>query len=94
LQTSPDLYPAKLRPETLALAEEAAKKAEEAWGTKAVAELEAEDKLSIASEKVGAAFLFLLCCGMPSLSVSSLIRFVPEGYFCRSDVEGCQKWPR
>ncbi|GAQ80204.1 preprotein translocase SecA [Klebsormidium nitens] len=50
-RTSPDLYPAKLKPETLALAEEAAKAAEEAWGTKAVPELEAEERLSIAAER-------------------------------------------
>lgn len=60
LQTSPDLYPAKLSPETLALAEEAAKAAEEAWGTKAVPELEAEDRLSVASEKVKCVLPFFL----------------------------------
>ncbi|KAL6782036.1 SECA1 [Auxenochlorella protothecoides x Auxenochlorella symbiontica] len=48
---SPELYPTKLKPETLALIEKAVESAVAAWGSRQLEALDAEDRLAYACEK-------------------------------------------
>jgi preprotein translocase subunit SecA len=52
LQVNETLFPCKLSKETTSLAEEAVESAAKIWGEKSLSELEAEDRLSYACEKV------------------------------------------
>ena len=51
-QVNASLFPCELSKECLTLAEEAVEDAVKAWGEKALPELEAEDRLSYACERV------------------------------------------
>jgi hypothetical protein len=51
-QVSSSLFPCELSKECVTLAEEAVEAAVKAWGEKSLAELEAEDRLSYACERV------------------------------------------
>jgi hypothetical protein len=52
LQVNETLFPCKLSKETTSLAEEAVESAAKIWGERSLSELEAEDRLSYACEKV------------------------------------------
>ncbi len=52
LQVNETLFPCELSKETTSLAEEAVESAAKIWGEKSLSELEAEDRLSYACEKV------------------------------------------
>jgi hypothetical protein len=52
LQVNEALFPCELSKETTSLAEEAVESAAKVWGEKSLSELEAEDRLSYACEKV------------------------------------------
>ena len=53
LQVNASLFPCEVSKESARQAEEAVEAAVKAWGAKSLAELEAEDRLSFACERVG-----------------------------------------